>query len=189
MLQALVMILVFGVLNRLRGWEWGKPYTSKGMTSAVSGAVAGGCAFWLGYGPVVSGLIAMVVFLGVWIWSIRGWGRFFSSFGGHDTRHEQESAWIDRMGIAVFPEGDYWSNRKRGTLEMALRGLYLVPLFLVLSVCAWKWSVLLGLGGLLQGPVYFATGIVPETWRVPLAEAAWGGVMGFMVWLSLWMGA
>ena len=90
--------------------------------------------------------------------------------------------------MPCFPDGDYWSNRKRGTLEMALRGLYLTPLFVVLSVMAWKWSFVIALGSLLQGPVYVSTGIVPESWRVPLAEVLWGGVMGAMVWLSLMMG-
>jgi hypothetical protein len=187
-MQAVIMVLALAALNRLRGWDWGKPYTSKGVTSALSGAVAGGIAFWLGYAPVVSGLIGLIVFLGLWIWSIPGWGRYFSSFGGHDTRREQEITWIDRIGVAVFSDGDYWSNRKRGTLEMALRGLFLCPLFVVLSVMAWKWSFLLTLGSLLQGPVYFFAGVMPEKWRVPCAEALCGAVMGFMVWLSLWMG-
>ena len=188
MIQAVLLALAFAALNRLRGWEWGKPYTSKGMTSAVSGAVAGGCAFWMGYGSVVAGVIAMIVFLGLWIWAIPGHGRYFASFHGRDTRKEEEIRFIDRLGIAVFPHGDYWSNRKRGTLEMALRGLFLFPCFLVLSVAAWKWSFVIALGGLLQGPVYFSSGVLPETWRVPLAEFAWGGVMGATVWLSLMMG-
>jgi hypothetical protein len=178
MIQALVMILAFAALNRLRGSD--VPFTSKGITSAVSGLTAGACAFWLGYGPVVAGLIGVVVFLGIFIWSIPGWGRFFSSFHGRDTRKEEEIRFIDRIGIAVFPHGDYWSNRKRGTLEMALRGLFLCPLFLVLGVVTWA--------GLLQGPVYFSSGILPEPWRVAFSEALWGGAMGLMVWLSLWMG-
>ena len=62
-----------------------------------------GCAFWLGYAPVVSGLIGVVVFLGLWIWAIPGWGRYFASLHGHDTRKEEEISWIDRIGIAVFP--------------------------------------------------------------------------------------
>src|SRR5262245_16141796 len=113
MMQAFAMILAFAALNRLRGWDWGKPYTSKGITSAVSGAVAAGCAFWLGDALLVSGLIGVVVFLGVWIWAIPPWGRYFSSLHGRDTRKEEEIRFIDRIGIAVFPHGDYWSNRKR----------------------------------------------------------------------------
>ena len=42
MLQAVVLVLAFALLNRLRGWEWGKPYTSKGITSAVSGLLLEG---------------------------------------------------------------------------------------------------------------------------------------------------
>ena len=109
---------------------------------------------------MVAGVIAVIVFLGIWIWAIPGWGRYFASLHGRDTRKEEEIRFIDRIGIAVFPDGDYWSNRKRGTLEMALRGLFLCPLFVVLSVMAWKWSFLLTFGSLLQGPVYFSTGIV-----------------------------
>ena len=189
MTQLLVMVLAFAALNRLRGWDWGKLYTSKGITSAVSGLVAGGVVFWLGYAPAVASVIGVIVFLGLWIWSAPGWGRYFSSLHGRDTRYEKEIEPIDRIGIAAFPDGDYWSNRKRGTLEMALRGLFLFPCFLVLSVAAWKWSFLIALGGLLQGPAYFSSGMLPEQWRVPFSEALWGGVIGLMVWLSLWMGA
>ena len=47
MFQAVVLVLAFALLNRLRGSD--VPFTSKGITSAVSGLAAGGCAFWLGY--------------------------------------------------------------------------------------------------------------------------------------------
>src|SRR4029453_5330594 len=98
MFQVITLALVFAVLNRLRGWEWGKPYTSKGMTSAVSGAVAGGCAFWLGCGPVVARVVAVIVFLGIWIWAIPGHGRYFASFHGRDTTREREVTLIDWIG-------------------------------------------------------------------------------------------
>ena len=180
MIQALVMILAFGALNRLRGSD--VPFTSKGVTSAASGITAGGCAFWLGYAPVVAGLIGIVVFLGILIWAIPGWGKYFCVLHGRDTRKEREIGWIDKATDKIA------NHYLRGMLAMSLRGLYLAPLFVALSLLAPPFSFLITPLCLLQGPAYAASRVVPEPWRVAFSEALWGGAMGLMVWLSLWMG-
>lgn len=178
----LLLTATYAILNRLRGSDFGKPYTSKGVTSFICGLATGGYALCMSYGVWPSIIIGCFAFLGILLWAIPGWGQGFDAITGQD--HHTEHDWFP-MDWFDGVENNYL----RGTLQMSMRGLAIVPLFVALSFAAWKYSFILGLSGLLQGPVYYLAGIpqrmTGKNIGVPIAETLWGATMGFFVWLAL----
>jgi hypothetical protein len=208
----ILMICLLAALNRLRGT--GVQFTGKGITSPLSGVVLGGGAWLQGIDPMVSVGIGMLVGLGVLLWSVFGWGRYFVSFSGYVRIYlnETEVPIIDRMtdwlfrrlygyDLRAYLEEKYiqhgnayigWSQEagvcQWGVIAMGLRGLMLYPAFIILAVFN-PWSLLIGLGSGLQGVVYGGMRYLPDQyrdqWAVSIAEWLWGAVMGVMFILVL----
>lgn len=169
-----LFVLSFAFLNLFRGRGWVPG--DRILACAGFGLTAGA---YFGFMPV-----GIAVAFGTFFWAVWGWS-FEEITGEHDPA--KYHSWIRRAGIKAFPlDGSRDTNRVRGVLMKALRGLYLYPTFVALSLFATPWSLLIGLGSLLQGPVYYLAGkLVREEKAVPLAEWLWGACMGGMIVLAL----
>ncbi len=178
LLLNIIYPVILGLLNRLRGSEFLKPYTSKGVISVLIGVISGLFTYYTDSVPVLQACISSVIVIaGVWIWASPGWGKYFSAYDGLDKSGEKEIGWIDYVGDKLVHGTTSSKNRIRGTLQMSLRGLYLYPMFMGLSYYN-IWALLVGLAVLLQGPVYAAMRVVPNTWAVPIAEFTYFVIIG-----------
>lgn len=129
-----------------------------------------------------AGIIFLIVALGFAFWAIFGWGKFDSSFTGRDDPNESEIPWIDRLGYKLFPvNGKAKTNRNRGALCMALRGMYFYPTFALLAFVTSPWSLLIGFGCLLQGSCWTAMRYAEE--EDGYSGAAWlnGALFGALI--------
>lgn len=195
MTSGLFFILAMGILNRLRGWgpadAWladhpgGIPplrlrilsyATSKYVTSAYCGALTGGCAAWLGYGSPLAICIGTVIWLGMMLWAVPGWGDYWDG----SPKPNQEVGVIDRLAGRIFPPG-FWND----WFSMSLRGLLFgYPMFIWLAIMqANPFPLAVGLGMFLQGTVYAAAwkAIKNPKWRIPVAECLMGMVIGRLI--------
>lgn len=211
----LILIALFAILNRLRGadltqdWILANPdkpsilcprwrivfdsLTDKTLCCVYMG-IAAGLFSYHAYGWWAI-LVALIVAAGTRFWAAFGWGNYFAAFDGL-SKAGPEVAWIDAIIYRLIPREKNtpaW-NRLRGTIGMSLRGLYLYPLFMALTIFQWfvespQWwaPLVIGFACLLQGPVYGAMRWIPKytTRGVPVAETIWGGVMGWLISLSL----
>lgn len=151
----LLTALLFALINRDRGIGW-IPRVEAGIMWGMTAALA---AAALQYTIWYQFAILLVVIPGMMIWAIPGWGKYFASFEWTWKVNEIEIPWIDWIVIRLVPfltEAPHWTNGLRGTLAMSLRGLYITPLFLMLSELSLGIVV-----GLLQGPVYAITRWLP----------------------------
>lgn len=155
-----LLAIVFGLANHDRG----------------RGTLPGGRIACALYGGISTGLvgallglplahaagIAVAVSLGFFNWLVWGWGLYFSAFHGLWNKDEKEIGWIDYICLKLVPfvtSAKHKTNYIRGWIGMTLRGLYLIPMFIVFDPFALftpnaVW--LLGIFGLLQGTVYAA---------------------------------
>lgn len=171
----MILPLIFALLNRLRGSDWGKPFTSDGVIAAVQGITIGGLALWHGYGWQHSGVLGLIVWAGMWIWAAPAWGAGFAAIHGR---------WRANGKLSRFVEGIVQGASNRGVLYMSLRGLLgLVPLACGLAVCGHYLAAGLLAGvGAAQGAVYWAGGIhqrfTGKDTGVPISEILMGGLIG-----------
>lgn len=185
MLGAGILIGFSAILNRLRGLDL-VPLSRLGYAVLIGLAAH---VFYLLRHPTQldsSLQVLAAVAAGMFLWSLPGWGKYFSAFHGRDDLAEKEVGWIDRLGYAVYPPSVSMArNRRRGTLCMALRGLYLYPMFVALAVVVDPLAALIGLGSLLQGFAYGIMRNVPERYAVTGAELTFGAIMGAMLVIVL----
>ncbi len=182
-----ILVLFSAINNMLRG-RGINFFTSKFMTSLYAGIAWGGYYFYLSHEMLRAGAIGTIVFLGIWLWAVMGWGKYFMSFTGTNVIHEKEVAWIDWLTTKIykFPENE--KERMRwGTIAMSLRGTHIVPLFLCLSWYLNNWLIApIGLLLLLQGLIYAAQRwVLFVNHRVAIAEFITGMVIGLMLTLAL----
>lgn len=175
-----IFIFLISFLNVARGRKLFGLTKSTMFGRVVFSFIAALWAFFLLYATSTQMLI---IWVGLLIWSIPGWGKYYSAFTGKDDSDEIEIWWIDDLGYLLAPGDDEKSIRKRGALCMGLRGLYMYPMFVAL---AWynPWAFVYGAGCLLQGIPYWLNRFVyPSNTIFP--EALWGALIGIMIIYSL----
>ena len=173
----IALALAVGLLNGLRGRGLLPRWAFVPLCGIAAGLVAH------------DGVFGLVTSAGIALWVVRGWGAYFSCVTGRYDPADHEVAWIDRACRRVVPPRPTDTparNRLRGTLGMSLRGAHLYPLFLGL----WAWgsdlAPAVGLGCLLQGPVYWLSGrLVPERHAVAAAEFTFGALIGLLLALGV----
>jgi len=193
------ILILFSAINNLLRGRGINFFTSKLMTSLYAGIAWGSYYFYTKIDPegyyfyqtqelVGAGVVALIIFLGVWLWAVMGWGKYFMSFTGTDVIDEKEVAWIDWLTTKIYKWPETASERMRwGTIAMGLRGTHIVPLFLCLGWYLDNWLIApIGLLLLVQGLIYGAMRWVPwVNYRVAIAEFITGAVIGLMLTLAL----
>ncbi len=172
----LIIIILFAVLNALRG---------SGFIDRCA------CAFGMGISVLVFSayqnlsdltLISLMIFTGMWLGLVWGWGKYLNIFSGNLAYvNEVEVAPIDWIVTKICgkPATEkafvFWCF-----LAMTLRGLLFYPVFVGLSF--YKLDALLyGLGCVLMGFVYFVARIAPVRWQVRTGEFLYGGLLGLLI--------
>lgn len=168
-------LLLLPFLNRARGSDFFHLISSSSITRllttllmAVIGAIS------IGFSPTV----LLILWVGIFLWAVFGWGKYFSAFHGRDNPQESEIKWIDAIGYKLFPVDNKEStNRLRGMVCMSLRGsVFSLPLFIALSAYITPYIMLSWFLMFLQGPIYYSARIVKEKFSVLYAEI----MMGFL---------
>lgn len=140
-----------------------------------------------------SALLGGVTALGVYFWAVWPWGTGFMAVTGRDARTGTTSPRLTRLTEALCgtpPAPTPVQARHFGLVFMALRGLYLYPLFAALACLVTPWALPAGLGGALQGACYRLVGCFPESPRsVACAELLFGAVIGLLLALTLGLGS
>jgi hypothetical protein len=165
----MMLSLYFAALNRARGGEWGKPYTSRGITSALCGVGAGLYA--------MSWQVGCIVTIGMWFWCVFGWGDYFD----FSQLRNNEISIIDKVVYVIFSPSQY-----ADMLAMALRGMFIYPMFAALAVYGYTGAWVYGFVGLLQGIIYWVSyRLFYGRDYVAFAELITGAVLGAALQLSL----
>ena len=133
-------------------------------------------------------LEAAVITAGIALYFMAGW-HFDAITGQYTLEPDVKVRWINWACLKLIPTGQNpgWETHKnlaRGTLWLSLRGLHLYPAFVGIALLHGPAALLLGLGCLLQGPVYFASGRLFERDAVRKAEWAWFAVAGLLIWAA-----
>ncbi len=178
MIVALAVALAFAVINALRGKGW------LGINGHIAAPILWAITAGLGDAALRDKLAEALVVggvtgVGMFFWCVWGWGLYFASFSWRWNSGETEIRWIDWVSLHLIPmrtdEMDV-TNGIRGTIAMALRGLYITPFFFMLG------HVGLGIAvGLLQGIVYASARWVSPTKPTEYAEPLYGLVIGSAV--------
>ena len=180
-----IILLILGscFLNFIRGRGIPIGGLSKYLTSFMQGCLTGYIAYKLGLLEQDALHIAVIVWLGMTLWAVPGWGSYFCAFTGDNNTQKKEIPWIDHLGVKLVPQTDTASNRTRGTIQMSLRSLYMYPMHIVLAFTFTPWALVFGLGCTLQGPVYGAMRWLPNyaVHGVMVAEIIYGLVIGFLL--------
>ncbi len=174
MINSIVLILSIAAMNFVRG----RGIIPKPFTSLLSGLATGLAAYLAGQTLQISAMIAACVFLGIYLWCLFGWGKYFSAFHGRDDVNEKEIGFIDWIGYKVYPP-ESGRNMARGVLCMAIRGCFIAPMFIGLAFILQSPYPLLGIIiGPLQGLYYGAMRFVPEKHAVMISEILYGLMLG-----------
>lgn len=172
------------LLNRARGDDWGKPFTGKYLIALYVGLIFSVlCWIILPVTFIKSLYILAITAIGFMLWAVPGWGKYFCAFHGKDTREEHEEEWIDYLTDPID------NHYLRGTVAMSLRGLYLWPLFIGLSFVLSPYCALLGVGMILQGPLYHISKYMTD-WEPRMAELSeymTGLLIGVLFSIVIWM--
>lgn len=199
---ALILIAACSVLNRLRGID-AIPLSRFGFALLIGAAAQ---VYYLLEHPAclpASWKVFGIVSVGIYLWSLPGWGRGFTCFHGRkEPLFEPEIRWIDRLTDLVFSvmHGTKYDASVRnqlyasmtpnevrvyGTIWMTIRGLYLYPMFGVLALTVQPMAAAIGFAALLQGFAYAIMRYVPERQAVMGAELTFGAVIGTMLVMVL----
>jgi hypothetical protein len=188
MLTGAILVVAYALLNRARGNGLFEMTASTLASRAVAlSLMAGTSAYACSCTDSESVAIYAIVISGMIFWCVWGWGKYCSAYHGRDNSKEQEIWWIDRLGYLFWPPSiSTATNRVRGTFCMALRGMYLYPMFIAFSAMQGStWPLLVGMGCLLQGPVYGLMRYVPERYAAMSAEMLWGACIAVLQLLVL----
>lgn len=90
MLFTVSSTVFLALLNRLRGWDWGKPYTSKYLCAVYAALFLAGFFLLDGSTLLNAATLFLVICAGYSLWAGPGWGAYFAAFHGRDMRHEEE---------------------------------------------------------------------------------------------------
>lgn len=115
-----------------------------------------------------------------------GWGKYFNVITGNLIyRDEGEVKAIDRLTTIIcgYPK-DRPHFIRWCFVAMSLRGLLFYPLFIALSLFHIS-ALFYGLFTALMGVVYWSAKFVPEQYNIRYAELVYGGLLGFLIALSV----
>lgn len=184
----LLFIIVFAALFAAIGYVRGRgmiPRWGHVIASIAWALVTAGAAAFLGYREAYVIAIGIVAFIGLLIWLVGlkkgwgGWGLYFASWTWVWNPNEREVPPIDWIGLKLVPfktMAPHWTNGLRGTICMSLRGLYITPLFLMLS--ALESGLIVGLS---QGLVYGSMRWLAPTAGTKYAEPVFAAIIGVAV--------
>jgi hypothetical protein len=119
----------------------------------------------MGFDPLRAAVMGVANIFGFYNWLCWGWGLYFAAFTGQWKKDEEEISWIDDICLWLVPfqtAEKHASNYLRGWIGMTLRGVYLMPMFLLFdplgehAISPVWW---LGFVGLMQGLIYSANRI------------------------------
>lgn len=189
MFASIGFMMLFSKINRLRGTDiiedliyFGRPiYWFHRFFESIT--TKAWCCVWFGFvaelyiafkydlNPFVITAIGTITALGLLLWAVRGWGKYFSAYTGQNHKDDKEIAWIDYIGDLI--KGDSYNiNRLRGAVQMALRGwFYAQPMFIAFAVMNYILTESLhtslgiasiGLLMLLQGFTYWVAAYFPH---------------------------
>ena len=173
----IIFTAAFAVLNRARGSKLFEKTTSTQVARIVSAMGMAGLTLYFSQYPKLTGLIA---FVGFFLWSLSGWGKYAGMTTGRDSRHESEIKWID-WALDKLPTDNV---RLLGGAGMALRCTYAAPVLFAISfieVGAY-WACLLTP---LMGAVYYVTGLIWNDKGWHYGEYVSGAILGYLTVLSL----
>jgi hypothetical protein len=186
-----ILALIIGLANHARGR--GTLLGGRVACAAYGGIGIGLCAFLIGFEPLRAIATSLSTSLGLYNWLCWGWGLYFAAFHGVWKLDEEDISWIDNICLWLVPfvqEERHWTNYARGMLGMALRGLYLLPMFFLIdplhgltSLHVW-W---LGLFGPVQGLIY-AVNRIGGIWKregTALPELLMGMTIGALAGTAL----
>lgn len=169
----IIAILFAALINRLRGWESGYERFHGKYPCAVYMGLFFGLMAWDPY-------IGLIVAIGWALWAVKGWGDYFD----FSDRRNDEVSWIDTIVLKRAPSGPI-----NDLISMSLRGLFILPLFIALSVYFTSpFPSLLGLVACLQGPFYYIGHLLwPDMSgrKTVFAELATGALHGMLLCISL----
>ncbi len=178
----LILIPLFSTLNALRG---------AGKIDRISCAF--GMAFSVELIQIYEGvylensiITSLIVFFGMWIGLVCGWGKYLNILSGNmQYVNESEVKPIDWLTTKIcgFPTSPQQFVRWC-FVAMTLRGLLFYPLFLVLSLYNHQ-SPLWGIGCTLMGCVYYVARLAPIGYQVRTGEALYGALLGWLMLIFL----
>lgn len=122
------------------------------------------------------------VALGFILWRIPGWDMM--AIHGRIGREKcKPVTWLTRALLDDIPIASVAARKNWGAVWMAIRGLFIAPLFVSLAVLSGNHNVaFLGLGGVLQGVAYRIPGCFAETrWSGMIAEGLTGAAFGLLL--------
>lgn len=187
-----LLALLLGLANHDRGR--GVLMGGRWMCAIIGGLGIGFGALLLGFEPLRALATAFSTTLGFYNWLVWGWGLYFAAFTWQWHSDETEVSWIDHVVLFLVPwktDSVHWTNGLRGALGMALRGLYLIPMFLLIDPIhlftlnhVW-W---LGLLGPIQGVLYAANHLkIFEGNGTAYPELAMGMFIGALSGMALYL--
>lgn len=174
----LAFILVVAVLHFLRGRDL--PVVNKVLTSALIGAAFGAYCYESGQNLYTSAIASVITFVGILLWVGPGWGKYFAAFHGRYSLREKEFFPADLIADTVY--GKTNDPYLSGAIGMTIRAITGYPLFVALA--AWLFdplNILIGIGVLMQGPIYAVMRYIPERFALYAAEAITGLLMGTLL--------
>ena len=161
-----LLAIVFGLANHARGR--GTLIGGRWACAAYGGVSIGLVAVLLGFDVWRSLAISAATTLGFYNWLVWGWGLYFAAFTGKWPYGLKEIPWIDSVCFWLIPWRTgfaHWTNYVRGWIGMTLRGLYLIPMFILFDPLGGITPIwFFGIIGVLQGFIYSAARI-GGVWR------------------------
>lgn len=162
-------VCLFGIINAIRGAGGNKFHAS------ISFGILSSC--FLSYYSEASLFtiisIGLAVSLGFRVALLAARGGYYSAYHGRDPilGNSKGEWWINEICSHFFPPTNKvsQSNRLYGLLGMSICGLYYYATFIALAMLT-PWALLIGLGMILLGPIFYSAGILPEAHSQRFAE-------------------
>lgn len=183
--MSIIAILLLGILDFLRGREALKPYTSKPITSALSGLVLSGVAFMHGAMYLDAALYGVITALGIYLGVVVGWGKYFAAFTGKYKPKEKDFFPADILGDVVFAR--IKNGHLAGFVGMSVRHILYYPLFVVLAAAfSTIVPMLVGLLCVFGAVPYALVRFIPEKYALMTAEFLRGCFIAALIVSLIW---
>lgn len=131
------------------------------------------------YGLIAASLAGLLVFFGLYLGLIFGWGKGFAAITGRYFINEKDVWLADLAGDYVFKK--YGNANAAGVAFFTGRSVLFLPLFVALAVCTGDYYgyLLSSLSVLSMGVIYYIAGhVIEESKAVRLAEVVYFFIIG-----------